>query len=68
MKNQKLCNRNERNSYLKEMENKCKSNEFIRTFLSDLDDVPGSKFFGLGEEGAIIEICGPPGSGKTLFW
>lgn len=42
--------------------------EFIRTFVSDLDDVKGSKFFNLSDGGAIIEICGEPGTGKTLTW
>lgn len=42
--------------------------ECVRTFLPELDDVDGSKFFELTTEGAVIEICGPSGTGKTLFW
>lgn len=42
--------------------------EYIRTFLDDLDDVKGIKFFGLNQGGAIIEITGASGSGKSLFW
>lgn len=43
------------------------SDEFIRTLVDDLDDVTGRKFFEVNG-GAAIEVCGPPGSGKTLFW
>lgn len=42
--------------------------EYIRTFLDDLDNAEGGKFFGINPGGAIIEICGASGSGKTLLW
>lgn len=38
----------------------------IRTFLDQM--VEGGRFFELSDGGAIIEICGSSGSGKTLFW